>query len=128
MNYLNEKNNYLDNGFTILRNFIVKSDIDKLVTEVERVRGLTNLNKLRDLHLVDGRVSSMHNLADYSDYYKFFIQNSPIQDFFYSFLNLHFNFTLIDSTNSPGRKGVPSYLVIDSALTPSCLNKVDHCP
>jgi ectoine hydroxylase-related dioxygenase (phytanoyl-CoA dioxygenase family) len=84
VNFLKEKNDYLDNGFTILRNFISKSDIDKLIEEIERVRGLANLNKLRDLHVVNGRVSSMHNLADYSDYYKFFIKNSPVQDFFQS--------------------------------------------
>jgi len=84
MNFLNEKKKYLDNGFAIFRNFIFKSDIDKLVAEVERVRRLDNLNKQRDFHLVDGRVSSMHNLADHSDYYKFFIQNSPVQNFFYS--------------------------------------------
>jgi ectoine hydroxylase-related dioxygenase (phytanoyl-CoA dioxygenase family) len=84
MNLLNEKIHYLDNGFAVLRNIIVKSDIDTLVAEAERVRGLANLNKLRDIHLVNGRLSSMHNLADYSDFYKFFIQSSIIQDFFYS--------------------------------------------
>ena len=84
MNYLNEKEKYLENGFVILRNYIPVSDVDKLVIELERIKGLATLNKLRDLHLVNNRVSSMHNLADYSDYYKFFIQNSPVQDFFNS--------------------------------------------
>jgi len=84
MNFLNEKNDYLDNGFAILRNFISKSDIDKLVDEVERIRELTNINKLRDIHLINDRVSSMHNLTNYSDYYKYFIHNSPVQDFFHS--------------------------------------------
>jgi len=84
MNFLNEKNNYLDNGFVILRSFIAKPEIDKLVAETERIRKLATLNKIRDYHLINGHLSSMHNLADYSDYYKFFIQNSPIQDFFNS--------------------------------------------
>jgi len=83
-NFLNEKNNYLDNGFVILRDFISKPEIDKLIEELERVKKLATLNKHRDFHLINGRVSSMHNLADYSDYYKFFIQNSPVQDFFNS--------------------------------------------
>jgi hypothetical protein len=82
--FLNEKNIYLDNGFVILRSFIAKPEIDKLIEEVERVRKLSTLNNHRDLHLINGRVSSMHNLADYSDYYKFFIQNSPLQGFFNS--------------------------------------------
>lgn len=84
INFLNEKNNFLDSGFAILRNFISKSEIDKLVEEVDRVKKLANLNKYRDYHLINGRISSMHNLAEYSDYYKFFIQNSPVQDFFQS--------------------------------------------
>ena len=71
MNFLNEKNNFLDSGFAILRNFISKSEIDKLVEEVDRVKKLANLNKYRDYHLINGRISSMHNLAEYSDIINF---------------------------------------------------------
>ncbi len=77
------KSLYEQNGFVVLKGIIDKKTIEDLLKEVEKVLVDPTLNKKRDLHYLNkGEISSMHNIADYSKYYRNFIRNSKVTDFF----------------------------------------------
>ena len=74
---------YNEDGFVILKGMIEKEIISQLLSEVEKVKVSPKLNHKRDLHYVnENEISSMHNIADYSEYYKNFIRNSKVSEFF----------------------------------------------
>ncbi|MDA7624759.1 phytanoyl-CoA dioxygenase family protein [bacterium] len=77
------KSLYEKNGFVILKGVIEKKTISDLLVEVEKILVDPMLNRKRDLHYInEDEISSMHNIADYSDYYKSFIRASKVSDFF----------------------------------------------
>ena len=74
---------YDENGFVVFKGMIEKEIISQLLSEVEKVKINPKLNHKRDLHYANkNEISSMHNIADYSEYYKNFIRKSKVSEFF----------------------------------------------
>ncbi len=77
------KSKYFEDGFVVIRNIIEKEVISNLLIEMQQALSNPNLNRNRDIHYLNGtEISSMHNLADYSTYFRGFIQSSKINDIF----------------------------------------------
>lgn len=82
----NAKLIYNENGFVTLKGVIDKKTIADLLGEVEKLLVDPKLDKKRDLHYINEKeISSVHNIADYSEYYRSFIKTSKISEFFRTF-------------------------------------------
>lgn len=103
-------NNYLKNGFCIVRNFLDTKDLNLIKSEINKItRNLNNTKvRKRDLNIVAGKINSMHGLTRYNNFFSRFSKNKKVKGLCEILLNSKVKFRETEYFAKPAKVGMPS--------------------